>query len=250
MEVTSNDPEFKKTGSIPVQSFPHLHLLRIGTWGDGNCLLHAILYSTSETYRSLAVKDKPAVAVKFRRILVTRIEELRLMADELYPDIGGADSIEDTFTDLTSSDDSYLGIELGNLIARMYGFNFLAMTIGAPHGSIGQKPSTKLIHADPIPSTYVGFDVTLPTILVNYVGQNHYESILMQHTDKVKVKQHTDIIESTMDRPEVEFLPTKDDELFTNFIIPVFAAHMDGGRRRAPKGGSRRTHRTQRRRFL
>ena len=124
------------------------------------------------------------------------------------------------------------------------------MTIGAPHGSIGQKPSTKLIHADPIPSTYVGFDVTLPTILVNYVGQNHYESILMQHTDKVKVKQHTDIIESTMDRPEVEFLPTKDDELFTNFIIPVFAAHMDGGRRRAPKGGSRRTHRTQRRRFL
>ena len=156
-------------------------LMRIGTVGDGNCMLHSILFATSPTYRSCTDSEiQSEIADHFRDILNERSDELRDLADIFFADIGGNEALEESFEVLTTPRDE-IDLEMGLLIARLYRYNFLAIQIKS---NMSLKPA-RLTHRN--------WDNTLPTILVNYIGGGldfgqkgskfslggHYEALLL-----------------------------------------------------------------------
>ena len=156
-------------------------LMRVGTVGDGNCMLHSILFATSPTYRLCTDSEiQSEIADHFRDILNERSDELRDLADIFFADIGGNVALEESFEVLTTPRDE-IDLEMGLLIARLYRYNFLAIQIKS---NMSLKPA-RLTHRN--------WDNTRPTILVNYIGGGldfgqkgskfslggHYEALLL-----------------------------------------------------------------------
>lgn len=139
------------------QSLEGYGLGRVGTVGDGNCLLHSLLFLLSPTYRAHDGDSRSEIADAFREVLKAREDELRDMADIAYVEIGGASALEESF-EILQGDREEINIELAPLIGRLYGVNLLAVQI---------NPDMTL---RPVCATWQGFDATRPTILVNYLG--------------------------------------------------------------------------------
>ncbi len=137
---------------------PPIGLARVGTAGDGNCMLHAILFSLSPTYRAHDMVSRKYISIKFREVLKARMEELKEIANEIYAVIGGAAALEHIFETLQYSDNSQLDVQMGLLISRLYNTNFLAVQL--------QEDMTLL----PVCETFLGYRADLPTILINYQG--------------------------------------------------------------------------------
>ena len=165
----------------PIEAQPLMigDLMRIGTVGDGNCLLHSILFAGSASYRAQGAATRSTLADAFRRVLASRDSELMELADVRYSEIGGMSALEEDFTDLHKKRDE-LDVLMGPLIAQLYGFNLLAIQV-REGGEIR-----------PVMLTAGGLNRSLPTILVNYlgggldfgnanafgVGVRHYESVV------------------------------------------------------------------------
>lgn len=167
---------------IEIQPLMLFDLLRVGTVGDGNCLLHSILFAGSPTYRAQDARSRSALADAFRRVLCDRDFELIEIADSIYgPEIGGAAALEEDFEDLHKKRDE-MDIMIAPVIAHLFGFNLLAIQL---------REGMELV---PVRTTASGFDRERPTILVNYLGGGldfgnaafadggagvfHYESII------------------------------------------------------------------------
>ncbi len=155
---------------------------RVGAIGDGNCLIHSMFTAASSTYRSLGLKNQQSVVDKFRDVLTLHIDTLKKIVDIMYPEIG-SESLFDSFENLkASSDRSEIDIELAPAIARLYGYNFLAVRI---NDDLTMLPICQTLH---------GRDPDLPTIFIHYIGgatniggnknnanfggQGHYEVII------------------------------------------------------------------------
>lgn len=159
IEPTTNDMlqwEDSKHKYAQIQDLPS-GLARIGTVGDGNCLLHSFLFALSPTYRSHNKAARSYIADHFRNILIARADELSNLADITYPNIGGSVGLEENFEILKKSRNE-INIEMAPLIAQLYGFNFLAI----------QLRTDMSIH--PVCATYIAYKPELPTVLVNYIG--------------------------------------------------------------------------------
>lgn len=133
------------------------HLWRIGAIGDGNCMVHSILFAASPSYRQEGNKHRALIADKFREILNTRVDELKAIADVMYANIGGWEALAESFDILKRYKRSEVNIEMGPVIARLYRLNFLAVNI---QGGV----------LNPQVLTYNDgrFDPALPSVLVNY----------------------------------------------------------------------------------
>lgn len=61
----------RKTGAmvVGIQHIGDNDLWRVGTIGDGNCMLHSLLFALSPTYRAHAVAARKKIALEFRRVL-------------------------------------------------------------------------------------------------------------------------------------------------------------------------------------
>jgi hypothetical protein len=140
-----------------IQELPEGGLARIGTVGDGNCLLHSFLFALSPTYRSHNKAARSYIADEFRKILISRADELRNLADVTYPEIGGSAALEENF-DILEGKREELNIEMAPLIAQLYGFNLLAVQV---RGDMSLRP---------VCATYISYNPVLPTVLVNYLG--------------------------------------------------------------------------------
>jgi hypothetical protein len=150
---------------------------RVGTVGDGNCMLHSFLYALSPTYRAHNRAARAAIADQFRNVLIARRADLEMVADMLYYKVGGAAAAEEWFETLEGKREE-LNIEMGALIAHLYNVNFLAIQI---RDDMSLKP---------VCMTLIGHNPGLPTVLVNYIGGGvnvgntgfmsggHYEAIL------------------------------------------------------------------------
>ena len=159
-----------------IQQIP-LGFWRIGAIGDGNCLLHSLLTAMSPTYRRQNKTNRQLIADRWREILVERIDELKDFADIFFFEIGGAAAIEDSF-DIIYTERDELGLEIGPLIARLYGHNFLAIQLDS---ELNMKPACQ---------TRIQYDSSLPTVLIHYMGggldigntnfheSGHYEVII------------------------------------------------------------------------
>lgn len=132
-------------------------LARIGTVGDGNCMLHSILFATSATYRAHNAASRSTIADAFREVLIEREEELKDLADAFFFEIGGAMGLEESF-EILHGEREEINLELGLLIARLYGYNFLAVQV---------QPDLTM---RPVRLTMTNRDDALPTIAVNYIG--------------------------------------------------------------------------------
>jgi hypothetical protein len=156
--------EDSKNKYAEIQVLSGGELARIGTVGDGNCLLHSFLFALSPTYRAHNKAARSIIADAFRNILKAREEELRNLADVTYPEIGGAAALEENFEilkrtrDRSGKEDIELNIEMAPLIAQLYGFNLLAV----------QVREDMSLH--PVCATYISYNPELPTVLVNYIG--------------------------------------------------------------------------------
>ena len=155
---------------------------RIGAIGDGNCMVHSLFTAASPTYRKLLHMDRQAVADIFRDVLTSRVGELRVIADVVYAELGGAEAFEETFAQLegiepnsssennsgsnkssssssgTKVNRSEIDVSMGPLIARMFGFNFLAVRLD------------ERLRITPVGQTRIGRDTALPTIFIHYMG--------------------------------------------------------------------------------
>ena len=165
---------------VEIQTLPIFPFARVGAIGDGNCMLHSILFCLSPTYRTLAMTGRQFVADKWRSVLIARTDDLKEQADIMYFDIGGWGALEESFDRLPTKRKE-LDIEMAPLIARLYGHNCLAIQIS----------STLL--PKPVEITLRGFDSSMPTVLINYLGgdtnagasaagsyytSGHYEAII------------------------------------------------------------------------
>ena len=147
---------------VEIQTLPIPPFARIGAIGDGNCMLHSILLCLSPTYRTLDYDGRQFIADVWRQALIARIEGLKDQADILYAEIGGWGALEESFNRLPTPGHTKrreLDIEMAPLITRLYGHNCLAIQIHP----------TSLTLA-PVELTFRGFDPTLPTVLINYLG--------------------------------------------------------------------------------
>jgi hypothetical protein len=133
-------------------------LYRLGTVGDGNCMIHSILTAFSESYRSFDTDSRSLLADKFREYLQEEIDELKDTADILYPEIGGAEGIKDAFENLEDDERTELDMEIGPVIGRFLGFNFLAVQL---NDDLSMKP---------VALTKRSWTPELPTIIINYIG--------------------------------------------------------------------------------
>jgi hypothetical protein len=145
-----------------LQTVPGYSLARVGTIGDGNCLLHSILYLASPTYRAQGPRIRAEIADEFRSLLVDRQDALREHLDLMFADVGGAAAFEESMEVLQQFQPGgpreELPIELGGAIAGLYGLNFLAVQL------------TEDLTLRPVAQTMRGFDMERPTLLVNYIG--------------------------------------------------------------------------------
>lgn len=143
---------------IEIQPLTVMDLVRVGTVGDGNCLLHSILFACSPTYRSCDARSRSALADAFRTVLCARDFELMEIADSIYDgEIGGAAALEEDLMDLHKKRDE-MDVMMAPVIAHMFGYNLLAVQL---------REGMELI---PVRSTASGFNRERPTILVNYLG--------------------------------------------------------------------------------
>lgn len=150
---------------------------RLGTVGDGNCLLHSILTLMSPTYRAHNGPSRSKIADAFRDVLKAREEQLRDLADAAFAEVGGSSALDESF-DILREDREEINIELAPIIGSLYGVNLLAVQINED------------MTLRPVCATWKSFDPTRPTILVNYLGGGldfgnvgfteggHYEAIL------------------------------------------------------------------------
>lgn len=185
---------------------------RIGAIGDGNCLVHSLFTALSPTYRSYGLKVRQAIADRFRNVLSLRIEELRDLADMFYPDIGGAAALYDSFDNLSAGEDrTEIDLELGPVIARLYGHNFLAVRL------------SEALEMIPICQTRIGHYSALPTVFIHYMGgatniggvgnfggQGHYE-VIVRPTEVAPARRHT--------RSATRSAPLTLDEARTQFTM-------------------------------
>lgn len=158
------------------QMLPHYGLGRLGTVGDGNCLIHALLTVLSPTYRAHNGGSRSKIADAFRKVLRAREAELRDLADVTYFEIGGASALEESFEILRGHREE-INIELAPLIGRLFDVNLLAVQINE---DMTLRPAC---------ATWKGFDPSRPTVIVNYLGGGmnfgnanfveggHYESL-------------------------------------------------------------------------
>jgi len=161
----TKEPEYRVTTSTRMLSWTKNveaqqvapDMWRIGAIGDGNCMVHSLLFAASPSYRQEGNKHRAIIADKFREILNTRIDELKDIADVMYADIGGWEALEESFNILKRYKRSEVNIELGPVIARLYRLNFLTVQI------VGG-------HVTPYVLTYNDgrFDPALPSVLINY----------------------------------------------------------------------------------
>jgi hypothetical protein len=160
---------------VQIQRIGH-GLSRMGIVGDGNCMIHSILFATSPSYRSRTAPAQSYIADRFREIVNTRDAELRDLADVFFPEIGAA-GLEESFEVLREAREE-IDLEMGMLVARLTGHNLLAIQLD------------DALTIRPVALTWIGYDAALPTILINYlggavnVGQSgfqsggHYETII------------------------------------------------------------------------
>jgi hypothetical protein len=161
----TKDPEYRVTTStrmlgwtknVEVQQVTP-DFWRIGAIGDGNCLVHSLLFAASPSYRQEGNKHRALIADKFREILNTRVDELKAIADVMYAEMGGWESLAESFDILKRYKRSEVNIELGPVIARLYRLNFLAVNIQG-----GELKPQVLTYNDG------RFDPALPSVLINY----------------------------------------------------------------------------------
>jgi hypothetical protein len=160
-----------------IQELVMYGLGRLGTVGDGNCLLHSLLTLMSPTYRAHNGSSRSKIADAFRDVLKAREEQIRDLADIAFAEIGGASALEESF-EILRGDREEINIELAPIIGALYGVNLLAVQINE---DMTLKPAC---------ATWKNFEPTRPTILVNYLGGGmdfgnvgfveggHYEAIL------------------------------------------------------------------------
>jgi len=157
---------------------------RIGALGDGNCLLHSFLYATSPIYRTHGNEMRANIAVGFRARLAAHADELNQLARDYYgEERGGELIIIESMDDLTTTTHNELGIEFVPILGKMYEYNILAV----------QRNAAGRIR--PVRNTFLQFDPSLPTVVINYVGagldfghadyapDGHYEPIVFSHAD-------------------------------------------------------------------
>ena len=130
---------------------------RVGTVGDGNCLLHSMLFATSHTYRAHNKAARSYIADRVRELIVARAEEIRDMVDIAFANVGGSSALEESFEVLEGRREE-INIELAPFVGRLFGVNLLAVQIRSD------------MHMHPVCATYMGRDPDLPTVLVNYLG--------------------------------------------------------------------------------
>ena len=133
------------------------HFKRVGAIGDGNCLLHSLLFLTSSTYRSHTGPMRQEIADIFRTHLMEKQELIIALAADLYAAEGGAIVVAESMDDLPIKRNE-LGIEIAPILARLYGYNLLAVRIDG-EGKL-----------HPVGQTYRGFNELLPTLVIHYLG--------------------------------------------------------------------------------
>lgn len=180
--ITTSDDMLGWTSPTKIQRLPD-SMWRVGAIGDGNCMIHSILFAASPSYRMENNTYRAHIAKQIRHELNSRIPELEAIADILYSDIGGAMALEESFEILTEHISSELNLEMGPVICRLYGLNFLGV---------------KVVENEikPLVATYTDgrYNPDLPSIIVNYragratnIGEKnaakpmigHYESIVL-----------------------------------------------------------------------
>lgn len=139
-----------------IQPLPFAGLWRVGILGDGNCLIHTMLFAASPTYRAHTKAARKTIAIAVRATIAERLDDLRDLADAFYPEIGSA-GLEEAFA-VIPEDREEIGVEVAPLIARLYGCNFLAVQV------------REGLTLRPVRATMINYDPELPTILCNYIG--------------------------------------------------------------------------------
>lgn len=142
--------------NVEIQDIGH-GFWRVGAIGDGNCLLHSFMTAASPTYRFQNMKARQHIVDTFREVLVARMETIRDRMDELYFDVGGSSALEDSLA-IINEEREEMGLEVAPAIARIYGFNFLAIGID---DSLKWRPYCQ---------TMRGFNPEAPTVLIHYMG--------------------------------------------------------------------------------
>ena len=161
----TKDPEYRVTTSTRMLGWTKNDeaqqvapdMWRIGIIGDGNCLVHSLLFAASPSYRQEGNKHRALIADNFRGILNARIDELKAIADVMYAEMGGWEALAESFDILKRYKRSEVNIELGPVIARLYRLNFLAVNIQG-----GELKPQVLTYNDG------RFDPALPSVLINY----------------------------------------------------------------------------------
>lgn len=237
LEATGTAGVLPWTPSAEFQPLGTIAMARMGTVGDGNCLLHSILFLLSPTYRAYNVTARSYIARAFRDLLVTKEPALREVADAMFAEIGGAVALEESFEILHEVGDTKkkispeeLNIEMGMLIARMFGFNFHAVQV-QEDGSL-----------QPVCMTVRNRDPSLPTILVHFIGgatnigaaaeayraSGHYEAIIVPEFSEI-----TDRGRYTLDMDRSIFVFFDKDAAFQPvkaLFLPACAGSLNAGR--------------------
>jgi hypothetical protein len=94
---------------------------------------------------------------EFRKVLVKRMSNIEDQMDILYPELGGAAALADSLEIIRKKRDE-IGLDVAPAIARLYGINFLAVAID------------DRLKMRPFCQTLRGYDETLPTVLIHYMG--------------------------------------------------------------------------------
>ena len=163
---STTDPEYRVTTSSAMLSWTQpieaqqvgAHLWRLGAIGDGNCMVHSMLFAASPSYRMEGNKHRALIADKFREVLNDRTDDLKAIADVLYADLGGWEALEESFDILKRYKRSEVNLEMGPVIARLYGLNFLAVQVVG-----GELKPQVLTYNDG------RYDPALPSVLINYM---------------------------------------------------------------------------------
>lgn len=143
-------------GNVQIQDINHGYW-RVGAVGDGNCLLHSFMTAASPTYRMQNMTTRQYIVDNFRKVLMVRMDDIRDQMDILYYEVGGASALEDSLEIINKRRDE-IGLEVAPAIARVYGFNFLAVGID---DALTWRPFCQ---------TMAGFDADMPTVLIHYMG--------------------------------------------------------------------------------
>jgi hypothetical protein len=237
LDMTSTAGVLPWTPSAEFQPLGDISMARMGTVGDGNCLLHSILFLLSPTYRAYNATARSYIAREFRDRLVIREAGLREAADAMFAEIGGSLALEESFEILHEVGDAKkkmppeeLNIEMGMLIARMFGYNFHAVQ-AQEDGSL-----------QPVCMTVRNRDPALPTILVHFIGgatnigaaadayraSGHYEAVIVPVFSDI-----TDRGRYTLDMDSSTFVFFEKDATFQPvkaLFLPACAGSLNAGR--------------------